>query len=60
MEYEIVTTVEMSENWNITSQRLGVICSNRHIRAAIKKGKEWLNLTDTLKAADVRYKKNHE
>ena len=40
MEY--MTTVEMSEKWNITSRRIGVLCSDGRIEGVIKKGKTWL------------------
>lgn len=56
MEY--LTTVEMSEKWNITSRRIGVLCSEGRIEGAIKKGKTWLIPSNTKKPADARYKKN--
>ena len=37
MEY--LTTVELSERWNITSRRIGVLCAEGRIEGAIKKGK---------------------
>ena len=40
MEY--LTTVELSERWNITSRRIGVLCAEGRIEGAIKKGKTWL------------------
>lgn len=55
MEY--LTTVEMSERWNITSRRIGVLCSEGRIEGAIKKGKTWLIPDDTQKPADARFKK---
>lgn len=58
MEY--LTTVEMSEKWNITSRRIGVLCSGGRIDGAIKKGKTWLIPADTQKPSDARYKKNKE
>ena len=33
MEY--MTTVEMSEKWNITSRRIGVLCSEGRIEGVI-------------------------
>lgn len=57
MEY--LTTVEMSERWNITSRRIGVLCSEGRIEGAIKKGKTWLIPSDTQKPADARFKKSH-
>ncbi len=58
MEY--FTTVEMSEKWNITSRRIGVLCSEGRIDGAIKKGKTWLIPSDTVKPEDARYKKKPE
>ena len=37
MEY--LTTVEMSEKWNITSRRIGVLCAEGRIDGAIKKAR---------------------
>lgn len=34
MEY--MTTVEMSKKWNITSRRIGVLCSEGRIEGVIK------------------------
>ena len=58
MEY--LTTVEMSEKWNITSRRIGVLCSEGRIGGAIKKGKTWLIPSDAVKPEDARYKKKPE
>ena len=58
MEY--LTTVEMSEKWNITSRRIGVLCSEGRVAGAVKKGKTWLNPSDAVKPADRRYKTNSE
>lgn len=62
MEY--LTTVEMSEKWNITSRRIGVLCAEGRIEGAIKKGKTWLIPSDAQKPADNRivtgkYVKSH-
>ena len=54
MEY--MTTVEMSKKWNITSRRIGVLCSEGRIEGVIKKGKTWLIPADTVKPADQRIK----
>ena len=54
MEY--LTNVEMSEKWNITSRRIGVLCSEWRIDGAIKNGKTCLIPDDTEKPADARYK----
>ncbi len=56
MEY--LTTVEMSEKWNISSRRIGVLCAEGRITGVIKKGKTWLIPADTKKPADARYKKS--
>lgn len=58
MEY--LTTVEMSEKWNITSRRIGVLCSEGRIDGTIKKGKTWLIPSDAKKPADARFKKNQK
>ena len=58
MEY--FTTVEMSEKWNITSRRIGVLCSEGRIDGSIKKGKTWLIPSDAVKPDDARYKKKTE
>ena len=36
MEY--LTTVEMSERWNISSRRIGVLCAAGRIVGVVKKG----------------------
>lgn len=56
MEY--LTTVEMSERWNITSRRIGVLCAEGRIEGAVKKGKTWLIPMDAKKPADGRRKEN--
>lgn len=53
-----LTTVEMSEKWNITPRRIGVLCAEGRIDGAIKKGKTWLIPSDALKPADGRYKEH--
>ncbi len=55
MEY--LTTVEMSKKWNISSRRIGVLCTEGRIEGAVKKGKMWLIPGDTQKPADARFKK---
>lgn len=56
MEY--LTTVEMSERWNITPRRIGVLCSEGRIEGAIKKGKTWLIPSEVKKPLDARRKEN--
>lgn len=58
MEY--LTTVEMSEKWNISSRRIGVLCASGRIEGVIKKGKTWLIPSDAVKPADGRYKHSSE
>jgi len=55
MEY--LTTVEMSKKWNISSRRIGVLCTEGRIEGAVKKGKMWLIPKDVMKPADARFKK---
>lgn len=55
MEY--LTTVEMSERWNVTSRRIGVLCAEGRIDGAIKKGKTWLIPSNVQKPVDARFKK---
>lgn len=55
MEY--LTTVELSELWNITPRRIGVLCADGRIEGAIKKGKTWLIPADSKKPSDKRFKK---
>lgn len=56
MEY--LTTVEMSKKWNISSRRIGVLCTEGRIEGAVKKGKMWLIPTDAVKPVDGRFKQN--
>lgn len=58
MEY--LTTVEMSERWNISSRRIGVLCAAGRIEGVVKKGKTWLIPSDAVKPADGRYKNSVE
>lgn len=55
MEY--LTTIEMSEKWNITPRRIGTLCLEGRIDGVIKKGKTWLIPAEAEKPADARYKK---
>ena len=54
MEY--LTSVEMSEKWNITSRRISILCAEGRVEGAIKKGKTWLIPSDAKKPADARFK----
>ena len=58
MEY--LTTVEMSKKWNISSRRIGVLCTEGRIDGAVKKGKMWLIPSDAAKPLDARFKVNKE
>ena len=46
----------MSEKWNITSRRIGVLYSEGRIEGVIKKGKTWLIPADAIKPVDQRIK----
>lgn len=56
MEY--LTATELSKIWNISTRRIGVLCTEGRIDGAIKKGKMWLIPDTARKPADARYKKN--
>lgn len=55
MEY--LTIVEISEKWNISSRRIGVLCAEGRISGAVKKSKTWLIPMDSEKPLDARFKK---
>ena len=55
MEY--LTTAELSEKWNISPRRIGMLCADGRIDGVIKKGKTWLIPSDAEKPADRRYRK---
>lgn len=57
LDMEYLTTVEMSERWNISSRRIGVLCTEGRIEGVIKKGKMWLIPADAEKPMDGRRKK---
>ena len=40
MEY--LTATELSKVWNISTRRIGVLCTEGRVDGAIKKGKMWL------------------
>lgn len=58
MEY--LTTVEMSEKWDVSSRRISILCAEGRIDGVIKKGKTWLIPADAEKPADGRYKSTKE
>lgn len=55
MEY--LTTTEMAEKWNISSRRIGILCTEGRIDGVIKKGKMWLIPDDAKKPEDGRLKR---
>mgnify|MGYP001046199068 FL=1 len=55
MEY--LTTTEMSIKWNISSRRIGILCTEGRVDGVIKKGKMWLIPEDAKKPEDGRFKK---
>lgn len=52
MEY--LTTIEMSEKWEISPRRIAVLCKQNRITGAIKKGKTWLIPIRAEKPKDAR------
>lgn len=54
MEY--MTALEISKKWNISSRRVGVLCTEGRIIGAVKKGKMWLIPQYAIKPADARRK----
>lgn len=57
MEY--LTTTQLSEKWNISSRRIGILCAEGRIDGVIKKGKMWLIPLEAQKPSDARYKKRN-
>ncbi len=55
MEY--LTTKEISEQWNISSRRVAILCEEGRLEGAVKKGKTWLIPFDIEKPEDGRYKR---
>lgn len=53
-----LTATELSKIWNISSRRIGVLCTDGRVEGAIKKGKMWLIPEDAQKPADGRFKVN--
>lgn len=56
MEY--LTSVEMSEKWNITPRRVSILCAEGRVEGAVKKGKTWLLPVKAEKPNDARLKSN--
>ena len=57
MEY--LTTTELSRIWNISSRRIGILCTDGRIEGAIKKGKMWLTPVNAQNPADARFKEKN-
>lgn len=55
-----LTTVEMSEKWNITRRRIAELCKEGRIEGAILKGKTWLIPEDAVKPIDPRKNRHQE
>ena len=51
MEY--LTATELSKVWNISTRRIGVLCTEGRVDGAIKKGKMWLIPDTSQKPADA-------
>ena len=49
-----LTTVEMSEKWNITRRRIAELCREGRIDGAVLKGKTWLIPENAVKPTDPR------
>ncbi len=52
----LITTNEMSEIWDISSRRIALLCENKRIIGAVKKGKTWLIPLNAEKPKDARFK----
>ena len=51
---ELLTSVEASKMWNISSRRVALLCEKGRINGAFKKGKTWLIPSDANKPEDLR------
>lgn len=54
MDMGYLTTIEMSEKWGISARRIALLCEQRRIEGAIKKGKTWLIPEKAEKPIDRR------
>ena len=52
MDY--LTTMEMSQKWGISARRIALLCEQKRIYGAEKKGKTWLIPADAAKPVDKR------
>ena len=53
-----MTASQAAKKWNISSRRIGVLCTEGRIEGAVKKGKMWLIPADAVKPVDGRFKQN--
>lgn len=51
---ELMTSVEMAQQWGISSRRVAILCMEGRIDGAFKKGKTWLIPSDAEKPDDKR------
>lgn len=51
-----ITTTEAGKKWDISSRRVGVLCSEGRIPEVQKTGNTWLIPEDAVKPADARIK----
>ncbi len=53
---KFITTTEAGKKWNLSSRRIGVLCSEGRIPGIQKAGNTWLIPDDAEKPADARIK----
>ena len=56
MDY--LTATELSRVWNISTRRIGVLCTEGRVDGAIKKGKMWMNCLKHLRLGNYYTKNN--
>ncbi len=49
-----ITIKQASDNWNISTRRIQVLCSTGRIAGAVKFGRDWAIPKDAQKPADER------
>lgn len=52
MEY--LTTIELSQKWEVSSRRIALLCEQGRVEGVVKKGKTWLIPCDATKPGDKR------
>ncbi len=57
---EFSTTKEIAERWDISPRRVALLCEERRIDGAVKKGKTWIIPSDVKKPKDGRYKRSEK